>query len=99
MEKKTNLDMLLWGIKHIAKNHGLKANTDYEEEGQICIYGGCNVPTLADVQMLCGDVGISERCVYASREGIDIEILPDWFEKAANKIYTGLGFWQRRNWL
>lgn len=97
MEKKTNLDMLLWGIKHIAENHGFKASTDYEEEGQICIYGGCNVPTLADVQMLCGDVGISERCVYASREGIDIEILSDWFEKTANKIYTGLGFWQRRN--
>ena len=97
MEKKTNLDMLLWGIKHIAKNHGLKANTDYEEEGQICIYGGCNVPTLADVQMLCGDVGISEKCVYASSVGIDIEILPDWLEAKSNEEYVGLGFWERRN--
>ena len=97
MEKKTNLDMLLWGIKHIAENHGFKASTDYEEEVEVCVYGGCNVPTLADVQMLCGDVGISERCVYPSSVGIDIEILPDWLEKTANKAYTGLGFWQRRN--
>lgn len=42
MGKKTNLDMLLWGIKHIAENHGFKASTDYEEEGQVCI---CQPPT------------------------------------------------------
>ena len=46
---KTNLEMLCWGIQHIAENHGFHANVNYEEDGEVCIYGGCNVPTLSDV--------------------------------------------------
>ena len=44
--------MLLWGIQHIAENHNFKANVeDWECDGQVCIFGGCNVPTLMDTML------------------------------------------------
>ena len=96
-KKMTNLEMLIWGIAHIAENHGFKFSVDYEEDGQVCVYGGCNVPTLCDVKMLCGDVGIdSDEYVYANDCGIDVEIPYDWFEKKANKIFKGDEFWRRK---
>ena len=56
MEKKTNLEMLVWGLNHIAENHGIKFGVD------LCVYGGCSVPILADVQMLCEELGIDADC-------------------------------------
>lgn len=90
----TNIEMLIIGIKEIANNHGFYANTDYENEGEVCIYGGNNIPTTADVQMLCADCGISMDCVETSDYGIDVFFTEDWFEGKANEEYVGLGFWR-----
>ena len=93
---KTNLEMLIWGIEHIAKNHGFESNTNYKEENEVCIYGGCNVPTLADVSMLCDDVGIESSWIDSSEFGIDVFIPEDWYNKKANLPYKkGLEFWRR----
>lgn len=92
----SNIDMLCWGIEHIATNHRLQFNCDYENEGQVCIWGSCNVPTLSDVIMLCEDVGIDRQCVFSSEYGIDVEISDEWYEKHALKPYKkGLEFWKR----
>lgn len=96
-KKMTNLEMLIWGIAHIAENHGFNFSVDYEEDGQVCVYGGCNVPTLCDVKMLCGDVGIdSSEFVYASEFGVDVEIPYEWLEKKANKRFKGNELWRRK---
>ena len=94
----TNIEMLVWGIKHIAENHGFKADTNYREDNQVCIYGGCNVPTISDVHFLCEDLGINvEKCVYTSDCGIDIEISIEWWENKAKKPYEkGMEFWRRK---
>lgn len=95
-KKKTNLEMLCWGIQHIAENHGFHANVNYEEDGEVCIYGGCNVPTLSDVQMLCEDVGIDKSFIESGECGIDVFIPADWYETKANQPYkAGLGLWRR----
>lgn len=69
--------MLCFGMKHIAKNHGLKANVNYEENGNLCIYGGCNTPTLADVQFLCQDCKIPDDFIETYPEGIDVYLPGD----------------------
>ena len=39
-EKKTNFEMLLWGVKHIAENHGFNSNTeDWEGRMARCAFG------------------------------------------------------------
>ena len=88
--------MLVWGIKHIAKNHGFNATTNYQEDGEVCIWGGSNVPTLCDVQMLCEDLGISKENIEETSCGIDVFIPADWFENKANLPYNkGFELWRR----
>ena len=98
MKEKTNIQMLVWGIKHIAKNHGFHASTDYKEDGEVCIWGGCNVPTLADVHFLCEDLGI-EKCNIESNEcGIDVWISEEWLSEYGKKPYVkGEEFWKKNN--
>ena len=95
--EKTNLEMLLWGMEHIAKNHGLECNLDYEKEGEVCIYGSCNVPTLADVKMLCEDVGIEPEAIDACECGIDVWLPLLWWKFKANEPYVkGMEMWRRK---
>lgn len=95
MNNKTNFEMLLWGVNHIAENHGFRAITeDWEEDGEVCILGN-NVPTLCDAQMLCDDLGISREYVESNDFGIDIFIPEDWFETKAKESFNGLCLWKR----
>lgn len=96
----TNLEMLKWGIQHIAENHGFHASVDcLEQEGEVCIWGGCNVPTLSDVQLLCEDLGIDRECIYADDDcGIDVFITQSWYDNKAHLPYKkGIEFWRRNN--
>jgi hypothetical protein len=99
MEKgKTNLQALLYGIIHIAENHGFSASTDWEEDGQVAIFGfnaGDNVPTLMDVKFLCEDVGISSSNINTTLFGIDIDIPTDWLESTATEKFDGMCYWER----
>ena len=94
------IDVLAWGMKHIASNHGFEANVDYEEDGSMCVFGGCNVPTLADVQALCDDLGIQRGYVYASDFGVDVEIEWEWTQEGGllqqeYYIHSGCETWLR----
>lgn len=89
--------MLLWGIAHIAENHGFNSCTDYEEDGQVCVWGGCNVPTISDVRMLCEDVHIAGNCIFTNDFGVDIELTDGWMKKYANKTYKGMSLWKSVN--
>ena len=90
----TNLETLLYGVKHIAENHGFKPILDWEEDGQLAICGN-NIPTLMDVKMLCADLGIDDDFIETNEFGIDIYIPLDWYEEKSNKEYIGLSFWKK----
>ena len=94
--RKTNVQMLCWGIKHIASNHGWQASTNYKEDGEVCIFGGCNVPTLSDVQFLCEDMGIDKHFIESSDCGIDVFIPAGWLEGFGKEPYQqGAELWKR----
>lgn len=90
----TNLEMLLWGIQHIAENHGFRSCVDWEEDGEVAICG-CNVPTLMDTYMLCEELGIDRDYVENSDWGIDVYIPQDWIEEKANEAFVGAMMWKK----
>ena len=92
------IDVLCWGIQHIAENHGFKASTEDEGDGNVCIYGGCNVPTLSDVQMLCDDLSIPRNCIESSDFGIDIWFDLEWYENHGKQEYVSSGseMWMKK---
>jgi hypothetical protein len=88
------IEVLCWGMEHIAQNHNFKAVTDYEEtHGEVCIYGGCNVPTLGDVESLCEDLGLPRQNIETSDFGIDVW-LDDWNGEEEYTV-TGHELWKR----
>ena len=91
----TNIKALVWGIKHIAKNHHFKSSTNWKEDGCVYIMGN-NIPTLCDVQMLFADLGIDKSYIYESEMGIEIEIPYDWFDTEKDKQFIGLCMWERK---
>ena len=98
MEKKTNLEMLLWGVQHIAENHGQIASTeDYEEEMTVCIFGKTpNIPTVADMRQLAEEVGLDPYDdVEVSDCGVDIYLTEEWMEDKADEPFEGAGLWRR----
>jgi hypothetical protein len=63
--------MLKKGLKEIAKNHGL--NYSIDEYGMPYVWGGMNIPTMSDVQMLMEDVKMPRENAYFSEFGVDFE--------------------------
>lgn len=98
----TKLEVLFAGIRHIAENHGFNAMTEcLADDGEVCIWGGCNVPTICDVELLAEDLGIERECLIISDCGIDVRITEEWMEKEAGKAYrvTGLELWKRSDFI
>jgi len=91
------IEVLCWGMEHIANNHHFSASTEsWNLDGEVCIFGGINVPTLSDVQMLCNDLKIPGEYIESSDFGIDVWIPEDW---DYNGEYEPSGFemWKRRD--
>lgn len=87
------IEVLLWGIQHIAQNHGFNASINYEEDGEVCIYGGCNLPTLADVKFLCEDLEIPVGYIDSSEYGIDLFVDWTWFQEFDERRDPSEGRW------
>ena len=90
------IDVLVWGVKHIAANYGLVSSVDLTE-GSVCVFGGCRPAILNDVQMLCADLGVPRDAIWPSDFGIDIDI--DLQDGVLQQEYvpTGMELWKRRN--
>lgn len=90
------IDKLCEGIREIAENHNFKSNCDYKEDCSVCIFGGCNAPTLADVRMLCEVLEIDSDNIGSDDFGITV-YLDGWLEIHGNEEYepTGCEFWRR----
>lgn len=92
----TNMELLCQGIEEIAHNHGLDYDVDYIENGEVCIFGGCNVPTLCDVRLLCNDVKITPDCIGSHDYGIDIWLSSEWLAECSNQQCSDcMLFWKR----
>lgn len=65
----------------------------------MCIYGGCNVPTLSDVRLMCDDLGISRDCIESDDFGITVYIDHDMRKEDGllQQEYepTGFEMWKR----
>ena len=97
-ESHTNLEMLIIGIEEIAKNHGFTSNTDWQKNGYVYIFGGCNVPTLADVKMLCEELMINHSDIDSYGFEIDVLISQEWLKEWAYKSYVPMGqFWHKKS--
>lgn len=96
-KKEKNIDVLIYGLHHIAENHSTIAITnDWKEEQQVSLMKN-NLPTMSDVRMLCEDLGIPKDCIYTSFFGIDIELPQEWIEKTSKKTFKGYRFWERKD--
>lgn len=92
---ETNIETLCFGIKTIAENHGWRYDVDYQENGEVCIIGGTNVPTLCDVRMLCQDVGLNTTCIESHEYGIDVWLDELWLmEQAELPCVCCNNFWK-----
>lgn len=77
------IEVLAWGVKHIAANYKMGANVDYEDDGEVCIYVTDKHPDVSpapinDVQMLCDDLGIDREQIEVSQYGIDVYLDYAW---------------------
>ena len=86
------IEVLAWGVKHIAKNHrDVECNVDYEETQSMSIWDDA-VPTLEDARMMCDDLGIGRENCYADHSwGIICIDLDDWLPEHANEEYAPTG--------
>lgn len=92
------IEVLAWGVKHIASNHrGVECNTDYQEYMSMSIWDD-GVPTLADARMLCEDLGIERENCYADNSwGIITIDVEGWADTIGQQEYvpTGMEMWKR----
>ena len=94
----TNKEKLVRDLPLIAQNHGFNCNVEdfLNDEDNPCIFGGCNVPTLADVKMLCKSVGLDTNCVIPSSFGIDIEVSSEWYDEVMENEWVPQYEWWLR---
>lgn len=88
------IDVLRWGVKHIAENHEFKSFTEDDGEYTFSIFG-VNIPTLSDVRMMCEDLGIPLENVYYNPFGIDIEFEEWAHEQGYEEYKSGIELWRR----
>lgn len=85
------IEVLAWGVQHIASNHDANYSTDYEEYQSMSILG-TEVPTVADARMLCEDLGMErERCYVDNSWGIIVIDVEDWADTIGQQEYTPTG--------
>ena len=91
------IDVLAWGVQHIAANHKVECDVDYQEYMSMSIYGD-SAPTLADTRMLCEDLGIDRSCCNADHSwGIIAIDVDEWVETIGQEEYapTGMELWKK----
>lgn len=95
------IEVLEWGVKHIASNHSVSrkvvCNTDYEECQSMSITD-TEVPTVHDARMLCEDLGMErDRCYADNSWGVTVIDVEGWADTIGQQEYTptGMEMWKR----
>ena len=100
------IDVLKWGLQHIAANYRMGASVDdLDETGEACIYvteehPDCSPAPINDVQMMCRDLGIQRRDVEVDAYGVTVYAA--WYicgDKSLLRDYvpTGNEMWKKCN--
>jgi hypothetical protein len=86
------IEVLAWGVQHIASNHrGVDCNTDYEEFQSMSISDD-ELPTVQDARLMCEDLGMErERCYVDRSWGIIVIDVEDWADTIGQQEYTPTG--------
>lgn len=89
------IDVLVWGVQHIANNHGAEYTSDYEENMVVGILSN-TAPTLMDARMMCEDLGI-ENIHPDNFWGVITIDVEDWVDTIGQEEYkpTGREMWTR----
>lgn len=93
------IEVLKWGVRHIADNHRKEYNTNYEDCMSMSIWDN-GAPVLADARMLCEDLGIERRDCYADNSwGIICIDIEGWADTIGQQDYTptGMEMWKRHD--
>ena len=93
------IEVLAWGVKHIASNYHVDCDTDYEEFQSMSILD-TRVPVLGDARMLCEDLGLERMNCYVDGSWDTIVIdVEDWADTIGQEEYTptGMEFWKKSN--
>ena len=82
------IEVLQWGLRHIAGNYKMGASVGYEDDGQLCVFVTDKHPDVTpapinDVEMLCDDLGIDRIHVDVSPYGIDVWLDYAWVHTKA----------------
>lgn len=92
------IDVLAWGVKHIASNHrNVKCSTDWEEFQSMSIQDD-EVPTLSDARMMCEDLGINPGDCYCDHSwGVIVIDVEGWADTIGQEEYvpTGHEMWKK----
>jgi hypothetical protein len=74
------IEVLAWGIAHIAENHHFDSynSLNSEDDEKCCGILGDNIPTTSDVEMMCDDLGIDRDYIDVSIFGICVTMPEDW---------------------
>lgn len=95
----TKLEVLCWGMRHIAANHKMNADVEHIfEDGEVCLWSmnGTNIPAIQDVRFLCEDLGLDTRSVEGSEYGVDVWIYDDDYSLLEQEYTpTGMEMWKR----
>lgn len=86
------IEVLIWGIEHIAINHGFHPGIS-EDEPYYYIWGGNNVPTRSDFEMLCDDLGLPRDYIESDDFGIGVNIPENWNGDEEYEV-TGYEMWK-----
>lgn len=98
MATLTKHDVLLWGLKHIARNRNLNADQEELFSGvshYILNFNGISVPLLNDTKMLAEDLGLADQ-FDNSVFGVEIFVSNEWKNTIGQEPYTNPNpFWKR----
>ena len=100
------IDVLVWGMKHIASNYKMSAYVDeLADTGEACICVSEEHPDMSpapinDVQMMCRDLGIRDEDVEVDAYGVTVYAA--WYisgSKSLTEEYvpTGMEMWKRHD--
>ncbi len=97
------IEVLRWGIRHIAANYNLGADIEsIENDGQACVFVTDEHPTVTpapinDVQLMCDDLGIERGQIEINEYGIEVSVDYAWLRANGDYKPTGHEMWKKYN--
>lgn len=89
------IEVLRWGVKHIACNHHFSSGSYTDQDGRTILYTASNVPSAADMRMLAEDLGVD--CITRGY-AVQIIVGRNWLDTVGQEEFVpamGMMMWKR----